>query len=59
MQPSDAINALILAGWTEALIAAEVGTSQATINRIKHGSRPAYDTGRALIDLADRHCKAA
>jgi transcriptional regulator with XRE-family HTH domain len=54
MTPKYAIETLIARGWTEAAIAESVGVSQPTINRIKGGVIPAWDTGLALIDLAKR-----
>lgn len=57
MNPKEAIAALQKAGWTETLIANAVGTSQPTINRIKGGTMPGYDTGAAIVALADREAK--
>lgn len=51
MKPSEAIAALIERGLTEAAIAAQVGTTQSTINRIRRGQQPSYDLGKALIEL--------
>lgn len=51
--PSEAVARLKSAGMTEAVIAARVGCSQPTINRIRHGRRtPTYELGRRLVDLA-------
>jgi hypothetical protein len=54
MNPSDAISALIARGETEASIASAVGSSQPTINRIRHGQTPAYPLGRSLVELAKK-----
>ena len=54
MTPSEAISTLIAAGWTEAQIGAEVTVRQCTINKIKRGVVPNWETGDALIDLASR-----
>lgn len=54
MTPSNAITALISAGWTEAGIAEEVGTSQPTINRIRHGAQPRFQLGTDLLALYGR-----
>lgn len=59
MSPSEAIESLRAAGWSEAAIAAEVlaggvQTTQSTINRIRHGTPPSYAVGKALVDLAER-----
>ncbi|KAF1005447.1 MAG: hypothetical protein GAK28_03199 [Luteibacter sp.] len=54
MSPSDAIHLLLSQKWTEARIAAAVGTSQPTINRIKQGTAPRYSLGEALIRLANQ-----
>jgi transcriptional regulator with XRE-family HTH domain len=60
MNPQDAVKALIASGWTEQRIAAEAGTSQPTINRIKNGRhRASFDVGQALITLARRTPAAA
>lgn len=52
MTPATAIQTLLASGWTEAKIAAEVGTTQPTINRIKRGATPSYDVGAAVVALA-------
>lgn len=52
MTPADAINLLLSRKWTEARIAAAVGTSQPTINRIKQGAATRYVIGAELIRLA-------
>lgn len=53
MNPQTAVLILTEAGWSEQRIAAEVGTSQPTINRIKAGrQRASYAVGVALVELA-------
>jgi DNA-binding XRE family transcriptional regulator len=55
MNPQEAIKALVRAGWTEAAMAKEVGVSQPTIHRIKHGQQrrgASFETCTALIALA-------
>lgn len=53
MTPSEAVLALIAASWTEPQIAAAVGTTQPTINRIRNvKSDPAWPLGQKLVDLA-------
>lgn len=52
MSPKEAVEILLARGWTEAAIAEVVGVSQPTINRIKSGARPAWDTGVAIVALA-------
>ncbi|MTI73329.1 MAG: helix-turn-helix domain-containing protein [Stenotrophomonas sp.] len=53
MNPQDAALILTEAGWSEQRIAAEVGASQPTINRIKSGrQRASYAVGAALVELA-------
>lgn len=59
MTPSEAIDSLRTADWSEVAIAAElrangVQTTQSTVNRIRHGMQPSYEVGKALIDLAER-----
>ena len=54
MTPSEAISTLIAAGWTEAQIGAEVTVRQSTINKIKRGVVPNWETGDALVALAER-----
>lgn len=59
MTPSEAINSLRAADWSEVAIAAElrangVQTTQSTVNRIRHGMQPSYEVGKALVDLAER-----
>jgi len=53
MTPATAIQTLLASGWTEAKIAAEVGTTQPTINRIKRDAKPSWDVGVAVIALAE------
>lgn len=55
MTPLEAIARLKQAGLTEVAIAAQVKSSQSTINRIGNGvlKDPSYRTGRALVDLAE------
>ncbi|MBB4726373.1 helix-turn-helix domain-containing protein [Xanthomonas arboricola] len=51
--PTQAVLRLVEAGWSESRIAKEVGTSQPTIHRIKHGQRSvAFEIGTALVRLA-------
>lgn len=52
MSPTEAIQVLLAAKWTEMRIAADVKTTQGTINKIKHGRTPRYDLGLALIASA-------
>lgn len=52
--PTNAVQALRKAGWTEAAIAKEVGSQQSSIHRIGHGREPGYLLGKALVDLAER-----
>lgn len=53
MQPSEAIRSLLAQGMTEAVIAARVGATQPTINRIRRGQQPSYPLGKALVELAE------
>lgn len=50
--PTLAVNKLIDTGWTEAGIAAAVGSTQPTIHRIKEGGSCLYALGAALVRLA-------
>ncbi|WP_180313790.1 helix-turn-helix domain-containing protein [Xanthomonas hortorum] len=51
--PTQAVLRLVEAGWSESRIAKEVGTSQPTVHRIKHGQRSvAFEIGTALVRLA-------
>lgn len=60
MKPADAVSHLLALGWTETDLADHAGTSQPTINRIKHGASPSYETGKALVDLAEEEgCASA
>lgn len=52
MTPKYAVETLAARGWTEAAIADAVGVSQPTINRIKNGIIPAWDTGHKVVGLA-------
>lgn len=55
MSPREAVERLLKADWSEARIAAAVGTSQPTIHRIKRGLLKrgvTFELGTALIDLA-------
>jgi DNA-binding XRE family transcriptional regulator len=55
MNPTEAIAALCLAGWTEAEIGTEVGANQKTINRYRRGQRqPTWDLGLKIVELARR-----
>lgn len=54
MHLSQAIVELLDAGWSEPRIAAAVGTSQSTVNRIKHGLHtkgPGFEVGNAILRL--------
>ncbi|MEB1136037.1 helix-turn-helix domain-containing protein [Xanthomonas campestris pv. campestris] len=52
--PAQAVLKLVQAGWSESRIAKEVGTSQPTVHRIKHGQKSvAFGVGLALVRLAD------
>jgi len=51
-KPTLAVNKLIELGWTEAGIAASVGSTQPTIHRIKEGGSCLYALGAALVRLA-------
>lgn len=59
MTPSKAIARLLATGRTESAIASLVGTTQSTINRIRHGRDPRWTLGQRLIELAglSRHRK--
>ena len=51
----DIINQLIQSGMTESEIAAEVGSTQPSINRIRNGKqKPFYDLGAALVALRNK-----
>ncbi|WP_426269184.1 hypothetical protein ACN9MB_13235 [Dyella kyungheensis] len=56
MTPHDAVRALLEAGWVEVQVAEAVGTSQSTINRLKHGKVASvdYDTGSRLVQLVGK-----
>lgn len=57
MEPKDAVEALIAAGFTEHRLAAEVGCKQPTINRIRRGAVRdcMYSLGKKLVSLAEAH----
>lgn len=57
MKPSEAVAELQNLGWTQAEIAASVGSTQPTIARIKAGKPPFFDVGIALVNLAAREVK--
>lgn len=62
MNPQTAVVALIALGWSESRIAKEVGTSQPTVHRIKHGLQRrgvSFETAKAVIDLAEAEGSAA
>lgn len=51
--PTEAVQALVKAGWSEAQIAKEAQTSQPTIHRVKNGhSKVEFGLGLRLIRLA-------
>lgn len=54
MNPTQAIQVLLAAKRTESRIAADAGTTQGTINKIKHGRTPRYDLGLALVAEAKK-----
>jgi hypothetical protein len=56
MKPRDAVNKLRKLKWTEAQIGEAVGTTQATINRIRHNKKDTctWQIGAALVALASR-----
>lgn len=51
MQPASHIKKLLRSGWTETGIASATGVHQSTINRIKLGQRPNFETGCAILNL--------
>ena len=58
MTPSQAISALVEHGMPEASIAAAVGVSQPSINRIRREvMQPNYELGSALVALAKRQLR--
>jgi DNA-binding NarL/FixJ family response regulator len=62
MNPQTAVATLIALGWSESRIAKEVGTSQPTVHRIKHGLQRrgvSFETAKAVIDLAESEQTAA
>lgn len=55
LTPQMAVQVLVGAGWSEARIAREIGTSQPTVHRIKRGHQgAAYTTVKRLMELAAR-----
>jgi hypothetical protein len=61
MNPRDAVLGLLAAGWSESRIAREVGASQPTIHRVKHGAQRrglSFDLGRRVLDLYAREFPA-
>lgn len=51
--PPEAVKMLVDAGWTEARIAKEAGTSQPTVHRVKNGhAKVDFNLGVRLIRLA-------
>ncbi|HVI60107.1 MAG TPA: helix-turn-helix transcriptional regulator [Luteimonas sp.] len=51
--PTEAVEALVKAGWSEARIAKEAQTSQPTIHRVKNGhANVTFGLGLRLIRLA-------
>lgn len=57
MEPKEAVEALIAAGWTEHRLAEQVGCKQPTINRIRRGAVRdcMYSLGKRLVGLAESH----
>lgn len=56
MNPQQAVNALLNAGWTQGRLADEVGCSQSTIHRIKSGLTKrgvSFELALALIVMAE------
>lgn len=55
MTPKEAAAKLYEARLTDSVIAARVGSTQSTINKIRRGLLvPTYPVGKALVDLARR-----
>jgi len=52
MELSEVIVRLIADGMSEAAIAEEVGVSQPTIHRIKHGAGTSFENGNRIQALA-------
>lgn len=53
------ISDLLNAGLTERQIAAGIGRSQPSVNRMRHGKQGAdYQTGKRLEELHRQHCAA-
>lgn len=55
MNPSQAIQALLNAKWTQYRIAEKVGTTQANISKILGGRKPNYGLGLELVKLGTRY----
>lgn len=51
MNLQEVVQTLIESGLSEADIAKQIGVSQPTVHRIKHGVDPAYTTGKRLEEL--------
>lgn len=52
--PTEAVQLLAAAGWSEARIARAAETSQPTVHRIKHGQvTVSFDLGIRLLHLAE------
>lgn len=54
MTPTQAVEQLAARGYTEAEIGRMTGMAQASVNRIKVGAMPKWDSGQKLIKLAER-----
>lgn len=57
MNVQEMVNSLIKRGLTESGIAKQVGVTQGSINRIKHGAMPKYDLGCRIKGLFDAEHK--
>jgi len=53
------IQKLIKTGWSQYSIAAAVGTSQPTVNRILSGTKCSYDVGKKIEALEPIRKKSA
>ncbi|MEO9078734.1 MAG: helix-turn-helix domain-containing protein [Rhodanobacter sp.] len=51
MNPPDAIQVLLMSGWTQTSIAKELGVSQPLIGRYLTGTQPNYETGLQLVAM--------
>jgi ribosome-binding protein aMBF1 (putative translation factor) len=51
MNIQEIVNALLKQGYTQSRLADEVRTTQATVNRISHGSMPSYVLGKRIEDV--------